>query len=80
MINDLNKKYIEFFKLIETRDLHYKNNMINLFNVFYWIKRELFQEYLIYDNNNKHIQNVNVFIDKVNQFIKFKCVYFSNLD
>ena len=46
--------------------------MINLFNVFYWIKRELFQEYLIYDNNNKIIQNVNVFIDKVNQFIKFK--------
>lgn len=72
MINDLNKKYIEFFKLNETRDLHYKNNMINLFNVFYWIKRELFQEYLIFDNNNKHIQNVNVFIDKINQFIKFK--------
>ena len=72
MITNLNKRYITFFKLVKTRDTHYKANMINLFNVFYWIKRELFQEYLIFNNNIKNIENVNVFIDKINQFIKFK--------
>ena len=41
MITNHKQKYIMFFKLIKTRDLHYKNNMINLFNVFYWIKKRV---------------------------------------